>query len=228
MKLKHALFAAMLSIIGFATLQPDHTYAAQIGIGTDKQIVQNPLEMKREKARITAEKNAERKAKLEAKERAEEQRKIEQAKKIAERKAAAAEKKALAEEKKAADRQVAKASTRTEKPERNEAKAAGGRVEMFETTAYTNDAALNGTYDGKVLTASGYDVTNTILYEGRRIVAVDPNVIPLGTKVHVEGFGDAIAIDTGGVIDGRIMDLMMETEEEAIQWGRRTVEVTIY
>jgi len=99
---------------------------------------------------------------------------------------------------------------------------------MFETTAYTNDAALNGTYDGKVLTASGYDVTNTILYEGRRIVAVDPNVIPLGTKVHVEGFGDAIAIDTGGAMDGRNMDLVMDTEEEAIQWWRRTVEVTIY
>jgi len=102
------------------------------------------------------------------------------------------------------------------------------RTETFETTAYTTNPENNGSrlYNGRALTASGYDVTNTITYEGRRIVAVDPSVVPLGTKVHVEGFGDAIALDTGGAIRGKIMDLLVGSKQEALEWGRRHVTVT--
>ena len=59
------------------------------------------------------------------------------------------------------------------------------------------------------------------------MIAVDPKVIPLGTKVYVEGYGYATATDTGGAIKGNIIDLFMNTKQECIQWGRRTVDIKI-
>ena len=57
-------------------------------------------------------------------------------------------------------------------------------------------------------------------------IAVDPDVIPLGTRVYVSGYGFAVAEDTGGAINNYIIDLYMDTYEECIQWGRR--QTTIY
>lgn len=65
------------------------------------------------------------------------------------------------------------------------------------------------------------------LRAGRGIVAVDPSVIPLGTRVHVEGYGNAIAGDTGGAIKGNRIDLCFDTVAECNAYGRRTVVVTI-
>lgn len=58
-------------------------------------------------------------------------------------------------------------------------------------------------------------------------IAVDPSVIPLGTKVYVEGYGFAIAEDTGGAVKGNIIDLLMTSKTAAINWGRRSVKVYI-
>lgn len=58
-------------------------------------------------------------------------------------------------------------------------------------------------------------------------IAVDPNVIPLGSDVYVEGFGWRKAQDTGGLIKGKIIDIFMDTRSEAIQWGRRKVEIYV-
>lgn len=58
-------------------------------------------------------------------------------------------------------------------------------------------------------------------------VAVDPEVIPLYTKLYVVGYGDAVALDTGGDIKGNRIDLWFATEQEAISFGRRTVTVII-
>ncbi len=69
--------------------------------------------------------------------------------------------------------------------------------------------------------------TATGLEVGYGIVAVDPKVIPLGTRVYVEGYGYAVAADTGGLIKGKIVDVAMLTREEAISWGRRQVTVWI-
>ncbi|MDN5346531.1 MAG: hypothetical protein PWP65_95 [Clostridia bacterium] len=69
--------------------------------------------------------------------------------------------------------------------------------------------------------------TATGIYPHRGIVAVDPSLIPLGTKLYVEGYGYAEAQDTGGLIIGRRIDVFMESEEEAIQWGRKRVKVKI-
>jgi len=62
---------------------------------------------------------------------------------------------------------------------------------------------------------------------GWGVVAVDPSVIPLGTKLHVPGYGDAVAADVGGGIKGATIDLWMPYAQ-CMQWGRRTVTVTIY
>ncbi|MCL6473155.1 MAG: ubiquitin-like domain-containing protein [Firmicutes bacterium] len=59
------------------------------------------------------------------------------------------------------------------------------------------------------------------------VVAVDPQVIPLGTRVYVEGYGYAIAADTGGAIKGNRIDLCYNTPAECFKFGRRTVRVTI-
>ena len=74
-------------------------------------------------------------------------------------------------------------------------------------------------YSGGGTTASGMAAA-----VGR--VAVDPRVIPLGTRLYIEGYGYAVAADTGGAIKGNRIDLFFETYDEAISFGRR--KVTVY
>ncbi|QGP92016.1 3D domain protein [Neomoorella glycerini] len=69
--------------------------------------------------------------------------------------------------------------------------------------------------------------TATGIWPYRGIVAVDPRVIPLGTRLYVEGYGYAVAQDTGGLIKGNRIDIFVDSEAEAIQWGRRPVTVRI-
>lgn len=98
---------------------------------------------------------------------------------------------------------------------------------LVEATAYTNNAEDTVTYDGRVLTRSGYDVTDTIMFEGMRIIAVDPAIIPLGTRVYIEGIGMAIALDTGSAIKGHKIDLLMDTKEEAVSFGRKPMTIWV-
>jgi len=56
-------------------------------------------------------------------------------------------------------------------------------------------------------------------------VAVDPQVIPLKSRLYVEGYGFGVAEDTGSAIKGNAIDVFLETEAEARRWGRRTVKV---
>ena len=96
---------------------------------------------------------------------------------------------------------------------------------LFEATYYT--ARCDGCSG---ITATGYDVRSTIYSpEGYRIIAVDPNVIPLGSVVRVT-YGDetsfkAIASDTGGDIKGRRIDVLVTSKEEAYRLGRTNVSV---
>lgn len=57
------------------------------------------------------------------------------------------------------------------------------------------------------------------------VVAVDPSVIPLGTRMYVEGYGYATALDTGGAIRGKRIDVFLESQAEASHWGVRSVRV---
>ncbi|AEE97116.1 ubiquitin-like domain-containing protein [Mahella australiensis] len=89
----------------------------------------------------------------------------------------------------------------------------------------------------KVLTMSasaytaGYDGVNNTTSTGqsvrRGIAAVDPRIIPLGTRLYVDGYGFAVAADVGGAIKGNKIDLYMETLSQARAFGRRTVKVYI-
>lgn len=85
----------------------------------------------------------------------------------------------------------------------------------MESTAYT----------GGTLTAMGLKPVRNP--DGISTVAVDPSVIPLGSKVYVSGYGVAIASDTGGAINGNIVDVYFNSYDECISWGRRTVTVEI-
>jgi len=59
------------------------------------------------------------------------------------------------------------------------------------------------------------------------IVAVDPDVIPLGSRVYIPGYGEALAADTGGAIYGNRIDLCMEDYYQAMDFGRRNVTVFV-
>ena len=63
---------------------------------------------------------------------------------------------------------------------------------------------------------------------GKGVVAVDPKLIPLGTKLHVPGYGPGLAADVGYAIKGRVIDLWFPSTAKARNWGRRTVTITIY
>lgn len=74
------------------------------------------------------------------------------------------------------------------------------------------------------ITANGTDLRSN---PNLKVIAVDPRVIPLGTKVWVEGYGEAIAADTGGAIKGNKIDVFIPTDGQARNWGVRTVTVKI-
>ena len=73
----------------------------------------------------------------------------------------------------------------------------------------------------------GEGITATGTRAGYGTVAVDPNVIPLGSKVYIPQYGDAIAADTGGAIKGKKIDLCMESYDECYQFGRRDIQVFV-
>lgn len=79
--------------------------------------------------------------------------------------------------------------------------------------------------DGGARTATGVKPVRTP--EGWSTIAVDPRVIPLGTRVFVEGYGYAIAQDTGGAIKGNRIDVFLNSHSECYSWGVRTVKVHI-
>ena len=93
-----------------------------------------------------------------------------------------------------------------------------GKTMIMESTAYSY--AEKG---ASHLTASGTDLRSN----NPMAVAVDPSVIPLGTLVNVEGYGVALALDTGGAIKGNIIDVHFDNVAKCLQWGRRQVKVTI-
>ena len=93
------------------------------------------------------------------------------------------------------------------------------------STALSTLTMQSTAYTGGTLTATG----SKPVYNpgGISTIAVDPNVIPLGSKVYVSGYGTAIAADTGGAIKGNIIDVYFNSEADCIAWGRRTVTVEI-
>jgi 3D (Asp-Asp-Asp) domain-containing protein len=80
------------------------------------------------------------------------------------------------------------------------------------------------------VTATGYSMrgrTSTGAPVGWGVVAVDPSVIPLGTRMTIPGYGEGFAADTGSAIRGATIDLWFPTLAQARAWGRRTVTITL-
>lgn len=98
----------------------------------------------------------------------------------------------------------------------------GERSLTVEATKYS---ALDGAQSG--ITATGIDVRSTSTYEGMIIVAVDPNVIPLWSIIDIEGYGRAIALDTGGAIKGNKIDILTSDVQDAMNFGRQSINITI-
>ncbi|MFX3675019.1 MAG: LysM peptidoglycan-binding domain-containing protein [Paenisporosarcina sp.] len=74
------------------------------------------------------------------------------------------------------------------------------------------------------VTATGIDLRAN---PNQKVIAVDPSIIPLGSRVWVEGYGEAIAGDTGGAIKGNIIDVFMPEKQDALNWGKRTVTIKV-
>ena len=94
-----------------------------------------------------------------------------------------------------------------------------GKELYVTSTAYTpNCSGCSG------VTATGINVKAN---PNMKLIAVDPSVIPLGSRVWVEGYGEAIAADTGGAIKGHKIDVLMSSDAAARQWGRKTVKIIV-
>ena len=80
------------------------------------------------------------------------------------------------------------------------------------------------------VSATGYclrGTTSTGVPVGWGVIAVDPKVIPLGTRMFVPGYGEGVAADTGPAVQGNTIDLWFSSCAQAMEWGRRTVTITI-
>lgn len=118
------------------------------------------------------------------------------------------------------------------KSKQNEAESVDNRQvgagKTFEATFYTAFCPTGCTG----ITATGVDVSKSIYHEGKRIIAVDPSVIPLGSHVRVtlaDGTSfEATALDVGGDIRGNRIDILVKTREEAYRLGRQKVRVEVY
>jgi len=88
------------------------------------------------------------------------------------------------------------------------------------------NAVKSFTVEATAYTYTG-NPTATGVYPREGLIAVDPRVIPLGTQVYVEGYGYAVAADTGGAIKGNIIDVFFPSLKRCLEWGRRPVTIHI-
>ncbi|MGW5980927.1 cell wall-binding protein EntC [Bacillus mycoides] len=143
---------------------------------------------------------------------------------------AAAEARKAAKAQEAADREAANKAQKpaTQQPVAKETEKntqSSSREFQVVATAYTADPLENGYKAGdQVKSAMGHNLTAN---PNMKLIAVDPSVIPLGSKVWVEGYGVAIAGDTGGAIKGNKIDVLMPDKGTSSNWGRQTVTVKI-
>ena len=134
-----------------------------------------------------------------------------------------------AQELNAAAEAVAAEAVAASVPTSQESASSGGS-EASASTAPLPLPANSGPGKTMVVDAVAYSLpgfTASGLPVGPGVVAVDPSVIPLGTRMFVPGYGEAIAADTGSAIIGNIIDLWFPTYGQAAAWGRKTLTITI-
>ena len=114
-----------------------------------------------------------------------------------------------------------------------EAQAVQARADQLAAAAAAQGGGGTPAGDGTSMTvvATGYALrghTATGAPVGWGVVAVDPSVIPLGTRMTIPGYGSGVAADTGGAIVGNRIDLWFPTVAQAQAWGSRTVTITLH
>lgn len=118
-------------------------------------------------------------------------------------------------------KKVASASTKS-KP--TTSKASSSKSSSSKDVIYVTSTAYSHQDTKSDFTALGYNIKKN---KNMKLIAVDPAVIPLGSKVWVEGYGEAVAGDTGGAIKGHKIDVLMPSTSKAKAWGRKTVKIKI-
>lgn len=106
----------------------------------------------------------------------------------------------------------------------------GGTSVYYTKTLKFKASAYAAASCGKDPSSPGYGRTATGVYakrdpNGYSTVAVDPRIIPYGTKLYIQGYGLAIAQDTGGAINGNKLDLYFDTLSQCFSWGVKNVNV---
>jgi 3D (Asp-Asp-Asp) domain-containing protein len=110
------------------------------------------------------------------------------------------------------------------------AQAAQAKSALVATAAPAAPAAAPGAHAMSVV-ATGYSGTGATasgLTTGWGIVAVDPSVIPLGTRMSIPGYGSGVAADVGSGVSGAMIDLWFPSDAQARAWGRRTVTISLH
>jgi 3D (Asp-Asp-Asp) domain-containing protein len=105
------------------------------------------------------------------------------------------------------------------------------QAQAMQAKTPTPTAAVVAAGSTITVTATGYSLpghTSTGLPVGPGVVAVDPGVIPLGTRMSIPGYGEGVAADTGNAVSGYTIDLWFPTLADALAWGRRTVTITLH
>ncbi len=165
----------------------------------------------------------EKKAQIEAKARAEEEKKQAEAEAKAK---AEAEVKRQEEAARIAAEEAAKAEARATEEAKAEAEVV---AQTSQSVVQTIDVTASGySSDGADAYCPGYiTATGINLYEQPNVIAVNPSVIPLGTRVSIPGLGEYIAGDTGGAIGGSRIDIHFPTIAAALEWGMRNITIQI-
>jgi len=135
----------------------------------------------------------------------------------------------LREEQALNDRRIAQLAAQAAAAEARSAALAAAPAPAPASAAVTTSASQSGSR--MTVLSTGYCLrgkTATGIPVGWGVVAVDPAVIPLGTKMFVPGYGDGVAADTGSAVKGATIDVWFPSCAQALQWGRRTVTITLY
>ncbi|PLR65732.1 G5 and 3D domain-containing protein [Bacillus sp. UMB0893] len=123
------------------------------------------------------------------------------------------------------DRVVAIGSKADPKPVSNKAETVSRSNDSVAKEFYVTSTAYTAYCNG----CSGKTATGVNLRENpnAKVIAVDPSIIPLGSKVYVEGYGYAVASDTGGAIKGNKIDVFFSDKGAAYRWGRKQVKIKV-
>ena len=114
----------------------------------------------------------------------------------------------------------AAANTTAKKTANTKSTAPAYKEITVRATAYT--ASCKGCSG---ITATGINLKKN---PNAKVISVDPKVIPLGTKVYVPGYGEAIAADKGSAVKGNKIDVFIPNKQKALQWGNKTVKIKVY